>query len=381
MRILSIETSCDETALAIVECSGTAKKPVFNVLKTVVNSQIELHREWGGVVPNIAKREHIQNLPKLLKNLELRTKDLERIDAVAVTVGPGLEPALWAGIEFAKELAARLNKPLLGANHMEGHVFSILLDAENSITHNAARRTPDSGNVSRKALSVKPIAFPAIGLVVSGGHTILVLMKSYTQWRNLGETRDDAAGEAFDKVARLLGLPYPGGPEISKLALKGDAKAIAFPRPMLNLPGYEFSFSGIKTSVLYYLRDHSLRDTPHASRDTRSENVKRIASGVQRATANVAASFQQAVLDCLIKKTMKAAREFSAQTVFVCGGVAANKELRRQLLVECHKWGIQFTAPANEYNTDNAAMIAAAAYLAALRKKKYKFIADSTMTL
>lgn len=335
MKILSIETSCDETALAIVECSGGLKKPQFKVVKNVVSSQIELHRPWGGVVPSLAKREHIANLPKLFKDLELRTKDLEQIDAIAVTVGPGLEPALWAGIEFAKELSKKLKKPLLGANHMEGHMYSILLDQKPGV-----------------------VQFPAVGLVVSGGHTILVKMDSYAKWKNLGETRDDAAGEAFDKVARLLGLPYPGGPEISKIAVKGDAKAIALPRPMLNSKDYEFSFSGLKTAILYYLRDN-----------------KKVSK------ADLAASFQQAVMDVLVKKTMRAAREFSVQTVFVCGGVAANKELRRQLASECEKWGIAFIAPDNKYNTDNGAMIAAAAYLGKLRKKKYSFKADATMSL
>ncbi len=343
MKILSIETSCDETSLALVECTGTAKKPSFNVLKLLTNSQIELHREWGGVVPNIAKREHIKNLPRLFAKIfgkwPIANGLWSEIDAIAVTVGPGLEPALWAGITFAEQLAKDLKKPLLGANHMEGHMFSVLLNTANSSDHT-------------------PLQFPAIGLVVSGGHTILVKMTSYTKWTNLGETRDDAAGEAFDKVARMLKLPYPGGPEISKLALKGNPKAIDFPRPMLKDKGYEFSFSGIKTSVLYYLRDHKKFNKN-----------------------DVAASFQQAVIDVLVKKTMRAAKEFGAQTVFVCGGVAANKELRRQLSADCEKWGIAFTAPANEYNTDNAAMIAPAAYLAKLSKKKYKMEADSTMTL
>jgi N6-L-threonylcarbamoyladenine synthase len=365
MRILSIETSCDETSLALVDCTGTAKNPVFNVLKLLTNSQIELHREWGGVVPNIAKREHIKNLPLLLNELGLSYKPKAKsyklpFDAIAVTVGPGLEPALWAGIEFAKQLAKDLKKPLLGANHMEGHMLSVLLNTEIS----------DSQFLISKQ-ETKKIKFPAIGLVVSGGHTILVKMDSYTKWTNLGETRDDAAGEAFDKVARMLKLPYPGGPEISKLALKGDPTAIDFPRPMLNpsagsgrrANNYEFSFSGIKTSVLYYLRDNPLT--------AKSSKLK----------ADLAASFQQAVIDVLVKKTMRAAKEFGAQTVFVCGGVAANKELRRQLSADCEKWGIAFMAPANEYNTDNAAMIAPAAYLATLRKKKYRFIADSTLTL
>ena len=358
MRILSIETSCDETSLALVDCTGTAKNPVFNVLKLLTNSQIELHREWGGVVPNIAKREHIANLPLLLSSLKIENLKLE-IDALAVTVGPGLEPALWAGIEFAKQLAKDLKKPLLGANHMEGHMLSVLLNTE--ISNSQFLPTGQAGLISKQ--ETKKIEFPAIGLVVSGGHTILVKMDSYTKWTNLGETRDDAAGEAFDKVARMLKLPYPGGPEISKLALKGDPTAIDFPRPMLKDKGYEFSFSGIKTSVLYYLRDNPLT--------AKSPKLK----------ADLAASFQQAVIDVLVKKTMRAAKEFGAQTVFVCGGVAANKELRRQLSADCEKWGIAFMAPANEYNTDNAAMIAPAAYLAKLRKKKYKMEADSTMTL
>lgn len=351
MNILSIETSCDETALAIVECSGGAKKPQFKVLKNIVSSQIELHRPFGGVVPNIAKREHIANLPKLLAELKAKPKD---VDAIAVTVGPGLEPALWAGITFAQQLAKDLKKPLLGANHMEGHMYSILLDQK-----------PGT------------LTFPAVGLVVSGGHTMIVKMDSYTKWKNLGETRDDAAGEAFDKVARLLELPYPGGPEISKLALQGDPKSLPFPRPMINSNDFEFSFSGLKTAILYYLRDNpDVQSGPRLQ--NKESNVRR---GKKITKADIAASFQQAVLDVLIKKTMKAARQFGAQTVFICGGVAANKELRKQLGAQCEKQGIKFMSPDNKYNTDNAAMIAAAAYLASLRKKKYKMVADSTMSL
>ncbi len=348
MNILSIETSCDETALSIVECSGGAKKPQFKVLKNLISSQIPIHRPFGGVVPNLAKREHIKHLPKLLKKLEIRNLKLE-IDAVAVTVGPGLEPALWTGIEFAKQLAKDLKKPLLGANHMEGHMFSILL--------------PPVKNTDNFQFSISNFQFPAIGLVVSGGHTMIVKMDSYTKWIKLGETRDDAAGEAFDKVARILGLPYPGGPEISKLAKNGDPKAINFPRPMLANKDYDFSFSGLKTAVLYYLRD--LRTTNYSL----------------QAKRNIAASFQQAALDVLIKKTMRAASQYGAETVFICGGVAANAELRKQLAKECAKRGVAFLSPANEYNTDNAAMIAAAAYLAKLRKKTYKFVADSSLTL
>jgi len=341
MNILSIETSCDETALSIVECSGGIQAPRFKVLKNLINSQIPIHRPFGGVVPNLAKREHIKNLPKLLKQLKIGNLKL-KIDAVAVTVGPGLEPALWTGIEFAKQLSKDLKKPLLGANHMEGHMYSILLPSAKE----------------NLQLKIENLQFPSIGLVVSGGHTIIVAMKSFTKWQKLGETRDDAAGEAFDKVARLLGLPYPGGPEISKLAKQGNPKAINFPRPMLLNKDYDFSFSGLKTAVLYHLRDN-----PKTKK------------------ADVAASFQQAALDVLVKKTMRAGEVYGAETVFICGGVAANQELRKQLSRECEKRGVAFLSPSNEYNTDNAAMIAAAAYLRHLRKTKYKFVAQSNLTL
>ena len=231
MKILAIETSCDETGIALLEASGTAHAPRIRVIENLVTTQIPIHREFGGVVPNLAKREHLKNLPTLFAQLRARHPRL-KFDLIAVTVGPGLEPALWTGITFAQALAKEYDVPLIGANHLEGHLYSFLLSSK------------------------KAVYIPAIALIVSGGHTILLKLDSFLKWKHLGETRDDAAGEAFDKVARLLGLQYPGGPEIERLARTGNPDAIAFPRPMLADKNYDFSFSGLKTSVLYYMRDH-----------------------------------------------------------------------------------------------------------------------------
>ncbi len=359
MRIFAIETSCDETSIALVEAEGGVKNPRFKVLKNIVSSQIAIHRPFGGVVPMLAKREHLHNLPKLWKQLK---KEKPKFDVIAVTVGPGLSPALWAGIEFAKSLAKELNKPLLGANHMEGHLYSAWLPRASGIEKKSKVK---SGKVEVK--------FPAVALVVSGGHTMLLAMESPTRWENLGETRDDAAGEAFDKVARLIGLPYPGGPEIQKLSVKGNPKAINFPRPMLREKNpakagargarYEFSFSGIKTAVLYYLRDLKLK--------TYSLKLK----------ADVAASFQQAVIDVLVYKTMRAAREYGAKSILLSGGVSANKLLRETLAQESKKLRAEFFVPDFEFNTDNAAMIAAAAYMQKLRKKSLKMEAQPNLSL
>lgn len=338
MRILAIETSCDETALALVEASGGIRAPKFKVLKEVVASQIEVHRPWGGVVPNLAKREHEKNLPVAYKKIASAVRG-KKIDVVSVTVGPGLEPALWMGIEFAKDLHQKVfpMAKLIGANHMEGHLYSFLL----------AEKAP------------KP-AWPAIGLVVSGGHTILVVMKSMTSWKKIGETRDDAVGEAFDKVAKMLRLPYPGGPEIQKAAQVGNSNAIKFPRPMLHDKNFDFSFSGLKTSVLYHLRDN-----PPKPRDI----------------PDIAASFQEAAVDVLVKKTMKAVETYRAKSIFLSGGVAANGALRTRLALESEAKKLSFIVPKLSFNTDNAVMIAAATYLEILRKGSYPLRADGTMSL
>ena len=357
MKILAIETSCDETAIALVEASGELKAPKFKVIKNIISSQIEVHRPWGGVVPNLAKREHLKNLPIIFK--KLYPKKL-RPDLIAVTIGPGLEPALWTGINFAKEIhkeysSAGWRTRLIGVNHLEGHLYSFLLSQKTA--------NPKSEILNPKRLEFRNLnlIFPAVQLLVSGGHTILVLMKSLISWKKLGETRDDAVGEVFDKVARMLRLPYPGGPEIEKLAVKGNKNAIDFPRPMIHAKNYDFSFSGLKTSVLYYLRDH--------------KRARR---------ADVAASFQQAAIDVLIKKTAKAAKEYNVKSIMLSGGVAANKALRRELKAKSCKAlpaGRQvkagfFVAP-TKFNTDNAVMIAAAAYINCLREKNPAYVKTS----
>jgi N6-L-threonylcarbamoyladenine synthase len=361
MKILAIETSCDETGIALLEARGGLKNPKMRVLKSLVSSQIKIHRPFGGVVPNLAKREHLKNLPILLKRLIANRKSLiAEIDLITVTVGPGLEPALWTGIEFAKKLAKEYKKPLIGANHLEGHLYSFLLPAP---------RTPTT---SRTLTTL----FPAIALIVSGGHTVLLRMESLSKWRRLGETRDDAAGEAFDKVARMLELPYPGGPEIEKIARSGNPAAIAFPRPMIHDKNYDFSFSGLKTSVLYYLRD------VEKLRIANCELKKNPQSAIRNQAINkadVAASFQQAAVDVLVAKTMRTAEAYGAKSVILCGGVAANKKLRRGMRQAARDKGLRFFVPEFKYNLDNAAMIGVAGYLALLRKKKRPLRADGTM--
>lgn len=345
MKILAIETSCDETAIALVEASGGLRQPSFKILKNIVSSQIKVHRPFGGVVPSLAKREHIKNLPIVLKQAVGET-DIEGIDQIAVTVGPGLEPALWTGINFAKELATKYKKPLIGVNHLEGHMYSFLLSQTGS-----------------KEQVVSSKVYPAIALIVSGGHTILVHQKNLTTWKKIGETRDDAAGEAFDKVARLLGLSYPGGPKLEKLALGGRPDAIAFPRPMIHQKNYDFSFSGLKTAVLYYLRDHQ------------KINKK-----------DVAASFQRAIIDVLTQKTIRAANEYSTKTgkvksIILSGGVASNKSLRKALQNECRKNKFNFLSVESKYQTDNAAMIVTAAYINYLKGKKHRLVAQADLNL
>ncbi len=336
MKILAIETSCDETALALIEATGGLRAPKFRVLKNIISSQIEIHRPWGGVVPNLAKREHIKNLPLVFKEL---TEDKRiRPDLLAVTVGPGLEPALWTGVIFAKELKKNMFKktPLIGANHLEGHLYSVLLDNK---------------------LTLSKI-FPAVALIVSGGHTILLRVDSLIKWKKLGETRDDAVGEAFDKVAKMLNLPYPGGPEIQRLAALGNFDGVNFPRPMIHDKNYDFSFSGLKTSVLYYLRDN-----PKTNK------------------ADVAASFQKAAVDVLIAKAIRAANEFRAKSIILSGGVAANAFLRETLGNAAKNIGWNFLVPPMNFNTDNAVMIAAAAYIQHLRKKKRAISAQANLNL
>ena len=369
MRILSVETSCDETALAVLSVTGTTK-PKFKIEAHKVASQIALHAQYGGVFPMMAKREHSRNIVPLfletLKEAELfkQTKSsplklenkirslLEkeqemvegfvaeisklkkpRIDAIAVTVGPGLAPALWVGINFAKALSLAWNIPLVPVNHMEGHVLSVMVPK----------------GEKEFALGKDSFAFPAISLLVSGGHTEIVLVKGIGKYKILGATLDDAAGEAFDKVARMIGLPYPGGPEISRLAAisrKADKeRTIKLPRPMLHSQDYNFSFSGLKTSVLYLIR--GMGGIEKVSDETKME---------------IAREFEDSVCDVLIKKTLSAAMKSKAKSIIVGGGVSANKELSSRLTKEAAKLGISVTFPTKGLSTDNAIMIALAGY-------------------
>lgn len=309
--ILGLETSCDETSAAVVADGRT-------VLANIISSQVDLHRRYGGVVPEIASRKHIENvMPVVDQALTEAGVGLEDLDAIGVTYGPGLVGALLVGVAAAKALAFAAGKRLVGVNHLEGHVFANFLgEAE--------------------------FAPPLIGLVVSGGHTSLVELADYNSFRLLGQTRDDAAGEAFDKVARVLRLPYPGGPHVERLAEAGDPGAIAFPRA-LSGGGCEFSFSGLKSAVLNYL---------NAARQ-RGEQVNE---------ANVAASFQAAVVDVLVDKTIQAAEAAGIGRLVLAGGVAANSRLRSELAAHCTAKGMTLHYPPPVFCTDNAAMIACRAY-------------------
>jgi N6-L-threonylcarbamoyladenine synthase len=320
MKILGIETSCDETAVAVLEGDGDQIK----LIDSLVASQIKDHAKYGGVVPEIAARKHVDVLFGLLEAIGVN-HDGSDIDVIAVTQGPGLSPALRVGLSAAKTLATLWDKPIVGVNHLEGHVYSVLLEQKNVKTE-----------------ELKNLQFPTICLLVSGGHTEIVLMKDYGKYELLGQTRDDAAGEAFDKVAKLLGLGYPGGPIVSEKAEQGDPAAIKFPRPMLDSGDYDFSFSGLKTAVLYHLRDNP------------KDKVE-----------DICASFQQAVVDVLVTKTMRAVKKYNPKSVVLGGGVSANKQLRSQLKKQVEKAGLELLAPDLEHSGDNAAMIAAAGYFQA----------------
>ncbi len=319
MRILAIETSCDETAAAVVEAHGNTR-PRFLVHSNVIASQIKVHRTFGGVVPTLAAREHTKNLtPVTRRALREARISLSRIDMLAVTQGPGLIPTLLIGTYFARMVSYLSGIPIVGVNHMEGHMYANFL-------HN------------------KPVRFPVLALIVSGGHTQLVMMRRHLTYELLGETRDDAAGEAFDKVARLLNLPYPGGPEIARRAEGGNAKAYAFPRPMMHAQNFDFSFSGLKTAVRYALEGKRLN---------------------KKTVADVCASVEQAIVEVLIEKTLRALSLYQPKTVFLTGGVAANRLLRHTLAERIQEFSprTEFYAPPVGTSTDNAAMIAAAAYM------------------
>lgn len=317
LNILAIESSCDETAAAVVRDGR-------QVLSNVIASQIEIHQQYGGVVPEIASRKHIEKINQVIEEaLSAAGTTLPEIDAVGVTYGPGLVGALLVGVSAAKALAYAAKKPLIGVHHIEGHISA------NYIAH------PD----------LQP---PFLCLVVSGGHTHLVIVKEYGVYEIIGQTRDDAAGEAFDKVARAIGLGYPGGPKIQKLAQEGDKTAIPFPRAKIEGAEYDFSFSGVKSAVLNYLN----------SCEMKQETVNR---------ADVAASFQEAVVEVLVEHTIRAAKRLGIHKIALAGGVASNAALRAGMDLACSRRGYQLYYPEPLLCTDNAAMIGAAAYYEYLR--------------
>jgi len=347
MKILGIETSCDETAMSVIEVMTGNK---IKILSNVVSSQVKLHAKYGGVVPSLAAREHVKNIRHVF-NLALKTAKIKsfgkEVDLIAVTRGPGLGPALLVGLTFAKTIAWLHQKHLIGVNHLEGHIYSNWL----SVRENPKSEILNSKQIKNSKFKIQNNKiFPALNLIVSGGHTELVLMKNWFKYKIIGQTRDDAVGEAFDKVARLLGLPYPGGPEISKLAEKGKENSeIKLPRPMINSNDYDFSFAGLKTAVLY--------------------KVKKIPRLTNKTKIEIAKEFQEAVIDVLIRKTIRAVKEYKIKTVILGGGVSANKQIQEAFKKTCQKNNIQLFFPTIEMTTDNALMIAIAGYLRSIKNK------------
>ncbi len=368
MRILSIETSCDDTGISILEATGGVTNASFKVLADNIASQIKTHIPYGGVFPALAKREHIKNLPivleKTLKEAKL-SKKKKPVDLIAVTSGPGLEPALWTGIVFAKELAKKWDVPIMPVNHMEGHVFSVF------------------GN--KKKFKTSKTKNPTLALLVSGGHTELVLIKKPLAYTIIGQTLDDAVGEAFDKVARMLGLPYPGGPEISKLAeaerlrekenqtfrgpnfsaekfsqssgrrLPESPKSLfsfSLPRPMLHSKNFDFSYSGLKTAVLYLIRD--LGGIKNLSEETKNK---------------IALEFENAAIECLVYKTAKAIEKHKIKTLIVAGGVSANRYLISEMKKMTKSSKVKLMLPPKELTGDNSLMIGIAGYLNYIKNK------------
>jgi len=397
MKILAIETSCDETAIAIIEAQKVGAKTKFKILGNDLSSQIALHTQYGGVFPMMAKREHEKNIisilekvlteAKMFKKIKTPISDIKKqtkinkildrenelkilwreimpfikkpnIDAIAVTTGPGLEPALWVGISFAKSLSTYWDIPIVPVNHMEGHIFSIFPKKGNTFTIDSNQKI-----------------FPMMSLLVSGGHTELIQIKDWMKYKKIGQTRDDAAGEAFDKVARMLGLPYPGGPEISKLAaierfvepFKSSSshpyESIILPRPMIHSKDYDFSFSGLKTAVLYLIRD--LRKINPDILEEKNIIKQKIAR-----------EFEDAAIEVLTAKTIKAIKEYEIKTLIVGGGVSANSYLQKIIneKIKENKLKTRVHFPSKKLTGDNALMIAIVGYFQYKNKKIAKNI-------
>ncbi len=329
--IMGIETSCDETAAAIVE---DGKKIISNV----VASQINIHQKYGGVVPEIASRKHMEYIiPVIDKALDESEKKITDLSAIAVTYGPGLIGSLLVGLSVAKAMAYAQNIPLIGINHLEAHIYANFLEHTEIIP-------------------------PFVCLIVSGGHTSLVYIRNFGDYKLLGQTKDDAAGEVFDKIAKVLDLGYPGGPITERLAKKGDPSSIKFPRPILNDKSYDFSFSGLKTAVIYYIKE--LKEE--------NKNIP---------VSDILASFQQAVIDVLVKKTIKAALKFKTKQIILAGGVAANNSLRREIKEKADLLDIKVFYPSIFLCTDNAAMVASAGYYKLKENKKSSLNLDAVSRL
>jgi N6-L-threonylcarbamoyladenine synthase len=402
MKLLAIETSCDETAVAVLECTGDEESASFIVQSHALISQIDIHREFGGVFPAIAKREHAKNLVPLLGSAleeaellhedsqeiadEMRTRigeilarepemaeafmqfitETERpeIDAIAVTYGPGLEPALWVGITFAQALSFAWNIPLIPVDHMEGHLMMALAQGTGNGT---VRTTPKNRDLAEKVSGdefvIENVGMPLLALLISGGHTEIDLMEPWLSYQTLGQTKDDAVGEAFDKVARMIGLPYPGGPEISRLAARSREDAgtnpITLPRPMIDSPDFNFSFSGLKTAVLYMVKgQNGLSPDQDATNDTISKE-------------HLAHAFEDAAADVLVKKTLKALEYTQAQTLAIGGGVSANAHIQDQFkkaLAEKFPH-VELRLPHENLTGDNAVMIGIAGFYRAIKNE------------
>ena len=315
MRVLAIETSCDDTGVAVI-LDGR------KILSNVVSSQVPIHQKYGGVVPELASRKHIESIvPIVTEALEIANVTLKEIDGIAVTQGPGLVGSLLVGLSFAKSIAFAAGLPFVGVNHIEAHLSAIFLEE-------------------------KRPKFPFIGLVVSGGHTSLFRVDGFGKYMRLGQTRDDAAGEAFDKVAKLLGLGYPGGPIIDELSKTGNPKAIRFPRPSLGRNSFDFSFSGLKTSVVNYVKSH-----PELQGSYPEDLIRDIVS-----------SFQEAVIEILVKKTLQATQQQGIKRIVLSGGVAANHSLRERIKEEAFQQKVNVYIPSPSFCTDNAAMVGVVGY-------------------
>lgn len=324
MNVLGIETSCDETSVSVVR-NGR------EILSNLILSQADLHKYFGGVVPELACRRHIEVLQDLTRDALIKAQiTVNDINLIAVTTGPGLVGALLCGISYAKGLSYSLNKPIIGVNHIEAHLYANFMEYGDIHT-------------------------PCIGLIVSGGHTTLIEIKEIGKYKILGQTLDDAAGEAFDKVSKLLGLGYPGGPVIDRLSKRGNPRAVKFPRAMLRQKNYNFSFSGLKTAVVYYVKGFG---------QYRKEPLQKH----RISTEDLASSFQEAVIEQLVKKTIKAAEDTGCKTIIIGGGVSSNSRLRELLIEESKKLGLNLYLPSPLMCTDNAGMIAGLGFI---RYKKY----------